>query len=62
MDAHAQVESATQSYHMLVDEAWGQKSGECAAASMDRECTDPAKRKKLWADLAAMTGAAYPDK
>mmetsp|Transcript_215 Transcript_215/g.584 ORF Transcript_215/g.584 Transcript_215/m.584 type:complete len:290 (+) Transcript_215:181-1050(+) len=54
------VESATQSYKMLVEEAWGTKSGQCAGTSMDRECTDPAKRRKLWDDLTAMTNAEYP--
>ena len=56
-----EVHEATRSYHMLVDADWGTKSGDCAATSVDRECTDRSLRAKLWDDLVALTGAAYPE-
>ena len=54
------VHQATRSYDMLTKPEWGTKSGECAAASPDRECADAALRRKLWDDLTALTGAEYP--
>ena len=56
------VHQATRSYDMLTKPEWGTKSGECAAASPDRECADAALRRRLWDDLTALTGAEYPAK
>lgn len=54
------VEEATRSYELLTAPEWGEKSGECAATSLDRECRDPTLRRALWDDLTKLTGATYP--
>ena len=54
------VSSATRSYAMLVDPEWGETSGECAGTCAPRESGDAGARERLWADLAALTGATWP--
>lgn len=53
------VSRATASFEMLTEKQWGQLSGKCWGCSAGAGPA-PAERQKLWADLEALTGAAWP--